>query len=74
MAKFKNLLKKVSIKNASRKRKCYHDPKHQILKDDLVLEIDGGFSGTSGYCAKCAVQMLRDAKQNITDLEYLLNR
>lgn len=73
MAKFKSLLKKTLIKKASRKRKCFHSPKHQISKDDFVLEIDAGLQGTSGYCTKCAIEMIENAKKSINELEKLLS-
>lgn len=72
MAKFKSILKKVSVKTASRKRKCYHSKKHEIVKGDLVLEIDSGLKGTSGYCSKCAAEMLESAKKSILEFQESL--
>ena len=60
MPRFKSLLKSHEIVEAGRMRKCYHDPKHQIGKGDLCLEITEGLT-VRGYCRQCAVEMVDHA-------------
>ncbi len=72
MAKYKNLLKSIVLKPAGKKRKCYHDEKHSISKDEWVLEVNEGMNKSSGYCSCCASNMFKDAKSKIIELEDML--
>ena len=60
MAKFKSLLIGCRIVHAGRRRKCYHSPKHLILKGDIVLEAKNNMAW-QGYCAECGAEMLQKA-------------
>jgi hypothetical protein len=64
MPKFKSLLRGCRVVHAGRLRKCYHDPKHQIKKGDIVLEVKNNMHW-QGYCRGCAAQMLEEASELI---------
>jgi hypothetical protein len=68
MARFKSILKGVSLKRAGKKRKCYHDSSHSIQKGDLCLEVTDGIGSPGGYCVACALSMLAEAETQILGL------
>lgn len=60
MAKYKTLLVGSEWVRAGKKRKCYHNAKHLIVKGDDVLEVTVGL-GPQGYCLACGEAMIQAA-------------
>lgn len=74
MAKFKSVLKKVELKAAGKKRKCYHNKDHTINKGEAVLEVTDGMFKISGYCLECALKMIEKTNDKMRELEAELRR
>jgi len=69
MPAHKSLLVKSKWKTAGRRRKCYHDPKHSILKGDDVLEVAVGMGSPQGYCRACGQAMVSIAMSRLQTLQ-----
>jgi len=69
MPAHKSLLVKSGWKTASRKRKCYHDPKHSIAKGEDVLEVAVGMGGVQGYCRTCGQTMVANAISRLQQMQ-----
>jgi len=69
MPKYKSILKDSQVVSAGRKRKCYHNKKHQISKGDIVLEVKEGAQTPQGYCIECGKEMIRIAEGCIQALK-----
>ena len=67
MAVYKDLLSGCRIASAGKRRKCYHSPKHSILKGQVCLEVRAGL-GYQGYCKECAFEMLQRARSSVDAL------
>jgi hypothetical protein len=67
MAKYKSLLISPEVVTAGRLRKCYHNPDHSISKGEVCLEVREGL-GHKGYCAECALEMIRLAGEKLKEL------
>ncbi|PZO58843.1 MAG: hypothetical protein DI639_08055 [Leifsonia xyli] len=65
MPAVKNVLKHVSTETAGRKRKCWRNNTHVILKGELCLVVVEGPMDTTTYCAECARPMLERAQQEL---------
>jgi hypothetical protein len=68
MPAHKSLVVKSEWKSAGRKRTCYHDPKHSILKGDDVLEVAVGM-GSQGYCRTCGQAMVTAAISRLQKMQ-----
>ncbi len=64
MPRHKSLLKRITVRPAGKKRKCYHDPSHSISKGEVCLEIKERMD-ERGYCSACALLMLAEAQSDI---------
>jgi len=60
MARHRSVLIPFRWVEAGRVRKCYHDPDHEIVKGDRVLEVKVKLAWF-GYCQSCGQEMLRAA-------------
>lgn len=65
MPAVKNVLKHVSTETAGRKRKCWRNNKHVIMKGELCLVVVEGPMDSTTYCADCARPMLERANQEL---------
>lgn len=72
MAKFKNVVVASRVVNAGRKRKCYHAPKHKILKGETCLEVRDG-RAWKGYCRPCANEMFARAAALLSQLQQAVS-
>ena len=64
MPKFKSILVGCRIVRAGRKRKCYHNRKHEIRKGEIVLEAKSNMNW-QGYCRDCADEMFKETTREI---------
>ena len=71
MAAFKSLLLLTEIVKAGRRRKCYHNPKHTIVKNEICLEVKGNMA-RKGYCVACAREMVARARKRLEEMESAL--
>jgi len=67
MSRVKSLTIRHRLVQAGRKRKCYHDQKHQIVKGDSCLEVRDGL-GWKGYCLTCANAMVDSSARGLEAL------
>jgi len=65
MPQFKSLLKRHVVETAQRKRTCKHDKLHLITKGQKCLVVYEGDRRRYVYCAACAKEMLRVARDRI---------
>ncbi|HET7477130.1 MAG TPA: hypothetical protein VFJ97_14055 [Dermatophilaceae bacterium] len=68
MAAVKNVLKHVRTEVAGRKRKCYRNKNHTIVKGETCLVLRDGPQNESTYCAVCAVEILAKADELLAEL------
>ncbi len=68
MAAVKNILKHVSAEVAGRRRKCYHQKAHVILKGDPCLVVQDGPQNQTTYCSACASEILAKADSSLAGL------
>lgn len=71
MPRHKSLLVTANLVEAGRRRKCYHDPTHQIQKGEVCLEVRAGL-GSKGYCLTCARAMHAEASRRLEELGIAL--
>jgi hypothetical protein len=72
VAKLKSVTIGHRVVPAGRKRKCYHDKKHQIVKGEFCLEVREHI-GWKGYCIECGVAMVNEGAAKLDALRTLLN-
>ncbi len=70
----RSILVPIEVRPAGRLCRCGHDQRHAIRTGELrfIVKNPGPASGESGYCAKCAAEMLRRAEARIEELRRLL--
>lgn len=68
MAAVKNVLKHVSTEVAGRRRKCYRNKAHVILKGETCLVVRDGPQDESTYCSRCAAEILAKAGESLAAL------
>jgi hypothetical protein len=71
MAKLKSLTVGHRVVAAGRRRKCYHNAAHSILKDEECLEVRVGMKW-KGYCLECARRMVDDGLTALAQLQTRL--
>ena len=71
MAKLKSMTIGHRVVSAGKKRKCYHDKKHAILKGQSCLEVREGI-GWKGYCVECGIAMISDGSKALDELRDIL--
>ena len=74
MAKYKSVLKTLSVVVARRRRKCYHDDAHAIQKGQFVLAVKDSMYNASCYCSECALQMISHCRKKLNDIESTLRQ
>lgn len=74
MAKYKSVLKTLSVAVAGRRRKCYHNDAHVIQKGQLVLEVKDGMYSATCYCSECALQMISHCRKRLNEIESTLRQ
>ena len=72
MSNYKSLIVSHRIVMAGRRRKCYHDGKHQLHKGDSCLEVREAMHW-KGYCFRCAREMLIRAQRSLSGLQDKLD-
>ena len=74
MAKTRQVLKAVSVEQASRKRKCHHSGgKHRIAGGDRCLVVKEPDGGRKNYCVDCGNAILEVAEDDLDTLRECLN-
>lgn len=66
----KNVLLRLDVRRAGKLCYCRHDKKHAITKGELrfVVREPGPAQRDYGYCAKCALEMLDQAEDELAEL------
>lgn len=68
MAAVKSILKHVSAEEAGRRRKCYRNRRHVILKGEPCLVVRDGPQSQTTYCSVCASEILAKANGTLAEL------
>lgn len=69
MAQTRDILGKVSIETADRKRRCHHKPSHSIVAGEQCLVVKGALPNErKNYCHLCAVDILKKATGRLEEL------
>jgi hypothetical protein len=65
MAKLRDVVDKLEVRQSKRANKCRHNSNHKIVKGDLWLIVTprGPAARDYGYCTECAIAMLEAAQQ-----------
>jgi len=74
MAKTRQILKAISVEEASRKRKCHHSRgQHGIAGGDRCLVVKEPDGGKKNYCVDCGNAILDVADDDLDTLRHDLN-
>jgi hypothetical protein len=69
MSKVRDVLVRVSVEKAERKRRCHHKPGHSIAGGEYCLVVKGDLPGDrKNYCKECATPMLTSANGKVASL------
>ena len=72
MGGYKSILVGSRVKQAGKKRDCFHDRNgHEICKGDFLLEVREG-KRWKGYCRECAQKMIQVARERLTEMANAL--
>lgn len=72
MAQTRDILGKVFIETADRKRRCHHKSSHSIAAGERCLVIKGALPNEKkNYCHLCAVDILKKATGRLSELRSI---
>jgi hypothetical protein len=67
MAKLRDVVDKLEVRQSKRANKCRRNPNHKIIKGDpwLIVTPRGPVARDYGYCADCGIAILEDAPRRL---------
>ena len=73
MAQVRDVLNRVEVEQAERRRICHHKRSHHTIeKGQLCLVISEDNGGSKNYCVQCAPDILKRARAKLTDFAAAL--